>query len=112
MNYSKDRVIDGLMNYADSEIMVKLPTSGKWIMGTALNVVSQKTNQIFDSLQSNPIVSTLDIIDQDGCIDIDTLILAMRSSAERYGNLSVDVPLIGKITFTSSDFDRLRSYIQ
>ena len=112
MNYSTEQVINGLINYADSEVMIKLPTTSKWIMGTAIGVMSNKTSKIIDKLKDNPIVDILGIVDENGNIDIDTLIQAMKESASKYGNVTVEVPLVGKLTFTSNDFDMLRSYIQ
>lgn len=112
MNYSTEQVIKGLINYADNEVMVKLPMSGKWIMGTVIGVAANKTGNIINGLKSNSIINMLGIIDEDGNIDIDTLITSMKQSADRYGKLTVEIPLVGSMTFSSSDIDRLRSYIQ
>lgn len=111
MKYSADQVVNGIINYADNEIMAKLPTSGKWIVGTAIGLASNKATHMIDSLKDNMVVKALDVIDDDGMIDVDALISAMRSSADRYGKLTVEVPMIGRLSFTASDVDSLRSYI-
>lgn len=111
MNYSADKVINGMIKYADSEIMTKLPTSGKWVFGTVVNLASKKMDEVIANLMSNTIVNMLGIVDDDGNIDVDSLIESMKMSANKYGSISFDVPLVGKMTFTSTDIDALRKYI-
>lgn len=111
MNYTVDQVMTGIINYADSEIMGKLPTSGKWIMGTAIGLATTKTNNIVDALRENAIAKMLGIIDDNGNVDVDALIGAMRQAADKYGKVSFDIPMIGTMTFSASDVDRLRTFI-
>lgn len=106
-----DRVLNGLISYADSEIMPKLPTSSKWVFGTGVNLATNKITDLIVNLQDNSIAKMLGIVDGNGEIDVDALILAMKQSADRYGDISFDVPLVGKLTFSSGDIDRLRNYL-
>ena len=112
MRYYASQVLNGLMNYVDSEVMGKLPTSGKWVVGTAVNLMTNKAQNVIDTLSDNEIVKMLGIVDEEGMIDIDELLSAMKTSADRYGVLSVDVPLIGRLSFSSSDVDSLKNYIR
>lgn len=111
MKYTADQVMRGIVDYVDAEIMGKLPTSGKWIMGTAIGVATSKAASVAEMLKDNAIAKMLDVVDEDGNIEVDELMTALKSSAEKYGNLSVDVPLMGRMTFSSADVDRLKSYI-
>lgn len=111
MNHTPKEVINGLANYMDAEVMNKLPSSGKWIMGTVITLASSKAENAIDILSDNPIVQMLDLIDEDGNIDTDSLINAMKTSADKYGNMSVAVPMIGEMTFSSKDIDKLKQYI-
>lgn len=111
MKYTVERVMQGIINYADAEVMGKLPTSGKWVMGTVIGMASNKARNVVDSLKENPIVSMLGIVDEDDMIDVEEFLSALHSSADKYGNLILDVPLVGRMTFTSSDVDHLRNYI-
>lgn len=112
MNYSTEQVVRGLISYADNEVMAKLPVSGKWIMGTAVGLAANKTSNIIDTLKNNTVVNMLGIMDENGNMDVDALINAMREAADKYGKLTVQVPMIGSLTFSSADIDKLRSYIQ
>lgn len=111
MKYSSEQVVNGIINYADNEIMSKLPTASKWIMGTGLVLAANKANKVAESLRDNAIVKMLDVMDEDGMVEVDELIDAMKASADKYGKVSVDVSMIGKLTFSSSDIDDLRRYI-
>lgn len=111
MNYSVDQVVKGISNYADNEVMGKLPTSGKWILGTVITLAINNAYNIVDSLQHNPIMQMIGAIDEDGLINVDEIINAMREAADRYGNVVVNVPMLGSMTFSSADVERLRSYI-
>ena len=111
MRYNSEQVLNGLISYADHEIIDKLPTTGKWVVGTAIGMMSNKAEMFVDNLKSNAIVQMLGIVDEDGMIDADALISSMKSSADKYGKISVDVPLIGRLSFSSSDVDSLRNYI-
>lgn len=111
MNYTAEQVMNGLVNYADNEVMSKLPTSGKWIAGTMMGIATTKTGHLIDSLRDNTIVNMLGIIDENGLIDVDTLIEAMKLSADKYGKIMIDIPLVGKLGFTSDDVIKLRTFI-
>lgn len=111
MKYSTDTVVQGIINYADNEIMNKLPTSGKWIVGTVIGLGSGKIANIIEELKGNRMVRMLEIVDDSGDIDVDALASAMHNAAERYGKLTLDVPMIGQMSFSSADIDELRRYI-
>ena len=111
MMYTIERVMQGITSYLDAEVMDKLPTSGKWVMGTVVGMASHKAHTVVESLKENPVVSMLGIIDEDEHIDADALLDSLKTSAERYGNVTMEIPLVGRLTFTSTDIDHLRSYI-
>lgn len=111
MKYNADQIMQGIMNYADSEVINKLPTAGKWVVGTAIGLATTRANNVVDAIQTNAIAKAFGIVDENGLIDIDALMSAMKNSADRYGKISVEVPLIGKLSFSSADVDTLRNYI-
>lgn len=111
MKYSTDVVIKGLINYADNEIMHELPTSIKWVLGTALGIAATKIKEIIDALKENAIIRMLGVIDEDGNIDVDIIIFNLKESAEKYGSVTFDIPFVGRLTFSATDIESLRSYI-
>lgn len=111
MRCNSDKVILGIMNYADAEIIGKLPTMGKWLAGTAIGMVSSKVNDVVMNIQNNSALKMVGAIDDDGMIDVDLIMDNMKQSADRYGNAHISIPLVGDMSFSSSDIDTLRSYI-
>lgn len=111
MRYSSDQVVQGIINYADNEIINKLPIASKWILGTGIVLAANKVDKVVDSLRDNSVVKMFGLVDEDGMIEVDELMNAMKESADKYGKISFDVGMIGKMTFTSSDIDELRRYI-
>jgi len=112
MTYSSEQVMQGLINYIDSEVMAKLPTSSKWIVGTAVGLASTRANEVVDMLHNNALAKMLGIIDENGMIEVDELMSALKTAANKYGKLEVSVPLVGRMSFSESDVDNLEAYIR
>lgn len=111
MGYTVERIMQGLSDYADAEVMRKLPTSGKWVMGTVISIANQKAHSLVDQLRDNPVVNMLGIIDENDYIDAEALFTALGNSAEKFGDITLDVPLVGRLTFTKNDVENAKRYI-
>lgn len=111
MYYTVERVMQGLSNYLDAEVMDKLPSSGRFVMGTVVGMANHKAHEVAEQLRENPVVSMLGIINEDNYIDADALLEAMKSSANRYGSITLEIPLVGRLSFTENDIEHLKNYI-
>lgn len=111
MTYNADQVMNGLKSYVEAEVMGSLPTSGKWVVGTIAALATMKAHEIIEELEENQFATMLGIIDENGNIEVDDFMEALRESAMKYGKLSIDIPLIGRMTFSQTDIDKLRMYI-
>lgn len=112
MKASANQVVNGIINYADHEVIGHLPSTGKWILGTAVGIASTKVNDMVLSLQNNAIAKSMGIIDEEGMFDVDLIVDNMRQSAMKYGRMEIDIPIIGSMRFTETDIDSLRGYIE
>lgn len=101
----------GAETYCAREIEKKLPLSKAFLFGTAAGVLFAKFDAMAEWLKSKPLVAQLGIISADGEIDDETLFAAMRAQAEK-GNASFDIPIIGNMTFSDEDVDRLHQCIK
>lgn len=110
-NFTSEQIIEGLMKYADTEIIYKLPTTGKWVVGTAIVLASNKLPAVVEYIKSIPAAQMLGIVDEAGNIDADQILEALRKTADRYGSMTVTFPLVGSMTFSSDDVERLKTYI-
>lgn len=111
MNTS-EQIVNGLMRYTDREIIPKMGTAGKWIIGTAAGMIGQRAGSIANGLQSNSIAKMMGAVNEDGLFDIDLIAEHLRNSADRYGNMQLDVPLLGTMTFTADDVEKAKRYIK
>lgn len=112
MKYNSDQLINGAMNYANSEVMNKLPTLGKWILGAGMGMISDKAGAVVSGLKDNSVLKALEVVDNDGLFDIDTIAKYLREAANKYGKAYVEIPMIGSIALTADDVEMLRSYIE
>jgi hypothetical protein len=102
----------GFANYLDTELMTKLPQNGfqKVIAGTVISLTIRKSGAIISSLKDNSFVKMLEVMDEDGNVDIDTLKDEFKKQMPDAG-VKVDVPYIGVMTFKKNDVDKLYDYI-
>jgi hypothetical protein len=57
------------------------------------------------SLMANGIVRTFAIFDSEGNVDLENLARDLKREIERKGKISVEIPIIGKLSFVASDID-------
>lgn len=109
---TKEQFKNGLLRYIDGEVMPALPTTGKWVAGAAVTLASSKFDKILNDFASNPMIKALNIIDPEtGMINAEEVLDALRQSAEKYGTVQLDIPLVGILGFKAVDVDKLKSYV-
>ena len=69
-----------------------------------------RSGEIFNTLKNNPVVSAMGVIDEQDQIDIDAIYQEFAAQAQR-GAVTFDVPLVGALTLTAADVDKLYRYI-
>ena len=100
------------MRYADREVIPKLDTAGKWVVGSVITMTGNKINEVTTKLSTNPTAKAIGAVNEDGLFDVDKVIESLQNSANRYGNLSLNVPMIGVMTFTPDDVVKVGRYIK
>lgn len=109
---TRERLRDGMINYIDNEVMTSLPTAGKWIVGTAVTIIQSKYDEVIDGLMKNQMVKTLELVDENGMIDQNILLSALKLNADKYGEAVISIPLLGSMRFKPGDVEKLRQYIR
>ena len=110
MTVTIDQAMRGAVRFADNEIIPHLP-GGKGIgAGIALALIMDGGRSRLLALREHPAVTLMQIMDEQGNIDLDRLYNAARPKFEN--KLSVSVPLIGELKFDQNDVDKLYKYIQ
>ena len=110
MTVKIDQAMRGAVRFADNEIIPHLP-GGKGIgAGIALALIMDGGRSRILALREHPAVKLMQIMDEQGNIDLDRLYNAARPKFEN--KLSVSVPFIGELKFDQNDVDKLYKYIQ
>jgi hypothetical protein len=101
------QVIKGVLEYADKNVMPKLEEGKQFLAGMVLGVVGNKADGMIRALAQQPMIAALDIAKPNGEVDLDTLYAAAVAQIDKQHALPVDVPIIGRLTFSRSDLDEL-----
>ena len=62
-------------------------------------------------IADNEMLKTFGLVDADGMIELDTLVSTCKSTANRHGKLSFELPMLGKFALSESDFDEISEFI-
>ena len=114
MLISADQFINGAMCYVEKDVIPNLSGIGQMFAGFGAMRLQRKASDIIAKLKDNKIVKTLDIIDENGMIEIDTLLEDAISGLTRYsgGQFEYDAgKIIGVLVFKEADFRRLHQYL-
>nr|DAW49114.1 MAG TPA: hypothetical protein [Caudoviricetes sp.] len=110
MTVTIDQAMRGAVRFADNEIIPHLP-GGKGIgAGIMLALIMEGSREKILALREHPAVKLMQIMDEQGNIDLDRLYNAARPKFEN--KLSVSVPFIGELKFDQNDVDKLYKCIQ
>ena len=109
---SIDNIKQGLADYLDAELMPQLKTSGveRVVIGTAASLLITRAGNIVEGYKDNKLVKMLGIMDDEGNVDIDTLVTEVKKNITKDG-IRVEVPVLGTLTFHREDVDKLYGYI-
>ena len=111
MKVSFEHVLDGINRYVDREIYSKLNNVQELFMRIVFGRINQNSEIIKNNLMNNGFVKTLCIIDSDGMVDVERLLQDVRREIERQGSIEIEIPFIGKLTFSPADVDSLHNEI-
>lgn len=104
-----DKMQAGLRQYVDTEMLPKMTGAQRWIMATAAGICIERLPQLMQQAAELPMVRPLKIITDQG-IDVETA-YKFLSPAAKAGAATFQIPLLGALTFSEADVDRLYQYI-
>ena len=106
-----EQVINGLTKFIDSEIISQLTGNQKLLIGIGSGIALKKGASIYNNLKNNPTLKMLEIIDEKGHIDIETLYQEIKKQADKEV-IRLDIPMIGTLKLNSEDIENLYNYIK
>ena len=106
----KSKVLTGIAGYVDDEIVSKMAGSWKaWLVGGAAGIAMARAGQLIDALAKNPMVTALGLIQGEN-IDVEAIYAELLKQAQK-GSATVELPVIGPITFGTADVESLYRHI-
>ena len=110
MKVTVDQISEGVARYVDMELVPKVPGLRKWVLGAfggyAVKMVKDK------AMESREMLESAGLMDADGLVDLDALYSSLRKTAGASGPVTEHLPMLGDVTFDSSDIDKLYTYIR
>lgn len=106
-----ENVVYGASNWIGEKLYPKMNDLQEMVARVFIGRILENEEKIKDALLGNGIIRTFGIIDEDGMVEVDVLLSEIKREIERKGKLVVNIPLIGKLTFSPEDADELRNYI-
>lgn len=109
----RSSIIPGFSKFIDENILAHYPATSmkRILMAGAISLYLKQGESLVDTLISNPLVTNLGIVKQDGMIDIDTVKETLKKEINKAGFMRVSIPMIGDIDFTPEDADALYKFI-
>lgn len=100
----------GLERYISTEFVERLSGVQKWVVDAAAAMYLTNAASIFENLKKNPLISGLNIIDEQDHIDIDKLYKHFKEAAKK-GPATMSIPLLGAVTLNENDVDKLYNFV-
>ena len=92
------RIRDGVLEYA---------TERQFVAGTALGLVAARADALTRALAENELVKASGLVTENGMVDLDTMYDAALNQMKRQKTLSLDIPMMGRMTFNEEDLAEL-----
>lgn len=106
----KSKVAAGLAMYIDRELAAQFAGSLKgWGVAMAGGIVAARADRVLDLLVQLPAARVLGITEGE-MID-DELLFATLAAAAQKSSATVELPVLGPVTFTAKDVDALHRYV-
>lgn len=110
MKITVDRAKSALMEYISDEFCNRLYDYRKWLVPVFIGSYMPKLDKMIEENKEGLV--SLGFMDENGLICIDTVYKKFKDTAEEYGDVIQKMPLLGEVTFTSKDIDKLYKIIQ
>lgn len=109
MHYT--RVLAGITGFIDAELVSKMSGSiNGWLLGAAAGIMARSAQDLVHKLAENPLVQSLGIVKGEE-IDVETIYDELIKQA-RKGSATINIPLMGAVTFNAADVESLWRHIQ
>ena len=101
------KVIYGINRYMNDNIYEGMADWQEVLARTFIGTVTGNEEQLAANILNNGFLKTFAIIDEEGMIDVKTLLVLLQKEIENKERLSIKIPMLGKFTFVPEDVNLL-----
>ena len=105
--YTVVQVIEGIKDFIEEEVIMKVSGLSKWFVGAGMSLAMENAVETYNKLKGNELIMSLGVIHDDDTIDVDKIFMKLKEQAEQHGAVTLNVPMIGAMTFRAEDLDHL-----
>lgn len=104
-----DNIANGLSTFIERDVIPEfnLPSWQRIIVGTAIGLCIKKKANLAKKFIKDGTFTMAGVVNEFGNVNIDDLIAEVKKNIPDKG-LTVKLPILGNITFTSDDIDKIR----
>ena len=110
MKVTVDKFKNAVMEYISDEFCNRLYDYRKWLVPVFVGSYMPKVDKMIEDNKEGLV--GMGFMDENGLICIDAVYKKFKETAEEYGDVIQKLPLLGEVTFTSKDIDKLYRLIQ
>lgn len=110
MKLNENSVYSAVNEYIDSELApmtASMSSLEQFTFGITLGLFRRKVPTLFKKVLDNKAMHALDVVDENGMVDVETAYLAASDAMKSVNHVEV-----GGIRFTSKDLDKLYGIMQ
>lgn len=107
---SMDKFKRGVARYLDEEFTNKMTGWQKWVFGAGSAMYLENLSTSMERLKNNELVKGLGILDENGNINVEKMHRYLQEQA-RKGPVTFTIPMIGTVTLSDSDVEKLYTLI-
>ena len=111
MKYEFNEVLHGILRYIDKEVYSGMNDLQEIAARVVIGRIAGNEEALKQSILNNGFIKTFGIIDADGKIELDDLLIDIKKEIAKKEKLTVDLSMFGKFTFKPSDVDVLYNTI-
>ena len=114
MLITKQELIERMKAYITEHMLSKMDGWQMLVGSIWVNLFATNATKELDKYLSSSAISMLDIVSEDGRIDIDKVYKAFSESKENFKPIVIDLELVGmgKYTFNADDVKIIYQYLQ
>lgn len=102
-----NKVVDGILKYIDAEVYSGMNDVQELAARVLIGRFVGNKENVKNMLIHNNFIRTFAIIDDEGMVELDSLMMDIRRELTKKEKITISIPMFGSMTFKPSDVNSL-----